>query len=160
MPSFDVVSAVDAHELANAVDQAKREIATRFDFKGVPASFELKDSVILLTAESDFQLKQMLDILGLKLTKRDIDVACLDVAEPVIALNKATQAVTVRQGVDAPLAKKIVKQVKESKMKIQAAIQGDQVRITGKKRDDLQAAMALIRAAEYDLPLQFENFRD
>ena len=160
MPSFDVVSEVDAHELSNAVDQANREIGNRFDFKGVDAKFELKESVVELTAEADFQLRQMLDILRLKMTKRSIEVGCLDVADPVVAGNKATQIATVRQGIDAALAKKMVKAIKESKMKVQAAIQGDKVRVSGKKRDDLQSAIALLKDAGYDLPLQFDNFRD
>ncbi len=160
MPSFDVVSEVDAHELSNAVDQANREIGNRFDFKGVDASFELKDSVIELAAEADFQLKQMLDILRLKMTKRSIDVACLKVDDPVITGSKATQTVTVRQGIETALAKQMVKKIKESKMKIQAAIQGEKVRVTGKKRDDLQSAMALLKDGGFDLPLQFNNFRD
>lgn len=160
MASFDVVSEVDAHELSNAVDQANREIGNRFDFKGVDAKYELKESVIELGAEADFQLKQMLDILRLKLTKRSIDVACLKVDDPVVTGSKATQAVTVRQGIDTPLAKQMVKKIKESKMKLQAAIQGEKVRVTGKKRDDLQDAIALLKEAEFDLPLQFDNFRD
>ncbi len=160
MPSFDVVSEVDAHELSNAVDQSNREIGNRFDFKGVDAKFELKESVVELTAEADFQLRQMLDILRLKMTKRAIDVTCLDIADPVVAGNRATQSATVRQGIDAALAKKMVKALKESKMKVQAAIQGDKVRVTGKKRDDLQSAIALLKDAGYDLPLQFNNFRD
>ena len=160
MPSFDVVSEVDAHELSNAVDQANREIGNRFDFKGVDAKFELKESVVELTAEADFQLRQMLDILRLKMTKRAIDVTCLDIADPVVTGNRATQIATVRQGIDAALAKKMVKAIKESKMKVQAAIQGEKVRVTGKKRDDLQSAIALLKDAGYDLPLQFNNFRD
>ncbi len=160
MPSFDVVSEVDLHELSNAVDQASREIANRFDFKGVKASFELTDNVILLTAESDFQLKQMMEILRLKLAKRDIDVAALEEADAEITNSGASQKITVRQGLDAPLAKKLVKMIKEKKMKVQAAIQGEKLRVTGKKRDDLQAVMALLREADVELPLQFNNFRD
>lgn len=160
MPSFDVVSEVDAHELNNAVDQANREIGNRFDFKGVDAKFEVKENIIEITAEAEFQLKQMLDMLRLKLTKRAIDVGCLTEGDPVITGSKATQMVTVRQGIDTPLAKKMVKAIKDSKMKIQAAIQGDKVRITGKKRDDLQSAMALLKDGGFDLPLQFNNFRD
>lgn len=160
MPSFDVVSEVDMHELTNAVDQASREIANRFDFKGVKASFDLTDNVILLTAEVDFQLRQMQEILRLKLAKRDIDVAALQVEDAEITNSSATQKLIVRQGLDAPLAKKLVKMIKEKKMKVQAAIQGDKLRVTGKKRDDLQAVIALLREADVELPLQYNNFRD
>jgi len=160
MPSFDVVSEVDAHELGNAVDQANREIGNRFDFKGVDAKYELKDSVIEQKAEADFQLKQMLEILRLKMAKRKIDVACLKIDDPVITGSRASQMVTVRQGIDTVMAKQMVKKIKESKMKIQAAIQGEKVRVTGKKRDDLQSAMALLKDGGFDLPLQFNNFRD
>ena len=160
MPSFDVVSEVEAHEVTNAVDQASREVGQRFDFKGTNAKFELKDGVITLSAPADFQLKQMLEILRLKLSKRGIDVACLKVDEPVVTGQTAKQVVTLRQGVDAELGKKIQRQIKDSKLKVQAALQDKQVRVTGKNRDDLQAAIALIRNGGYDLPLQFTNFRD
>jgi cyclic-di-GMP-binding protein len=160
MPSFDIVSELDDHEVINAIDQANREVGTRFDFKGTGANYELKDNVITLHAQVDFQLKQMLDILKLKLTKRGIDLACLAAGEPVIAGQKATQIVTLRHGVDTDTARKIVRLIKESGLKLQAAIQGEQVRVTGKKRDDLQAAMAQVRATKLDLPLQFTNFRD
>ncbi|HXW09761.1 MAG TPA: YajQ family cyclic di-GMP-binding protein [Steroidobacteraceae bacterium] len=160
MPSFDVVSEVEAHEVTNAVDQASREVGQRFDFKGTNAKFELKDGVITLSAPADFQLKQMLEILRLKLSKRGIDVACLKVDEPVVPGQTAKQVVTLRQGVDAELGKKIQRQIKDSKLKVQAALQDKQVRVTGKNRDDLQAAIALIRSGGYDLPLQFTNFRD
>ena len=160
MPSFDVVSEVDMHELSNAVDQASREIANRFDFKGVKASFELTDNVILLTAESDFQLRQMMEILRLKLAKREIDVASLQEDDVEITNSSATQKITVRQGLDAPLAKKLVKLIKEKKLKVQSAIQGDKLRVTGKKRDDLQAVMSMLHEADVELPLQYNNFRD
>ncbi len=160
MPSFDVVSEVDEHELNNAVDQASREIGNRFDFKGVNASFELKDSVITLTSDSAFQLKQMMDILHLKLTARKIDIGCLESSEPVTSMSKATQTVTVKQGIEQAIAKKIVKMIKDKKMKVQAAIQGEKLRVTGKKRDDLQAVMAFLRESDITLPLQFDNFRD
>jgi len=160
MPSFDIVSEVDAHEVTNAVDQASREVGQRFDFKGTNAKFELKDGVITLSAPADFQLKQMLEILRLKLSKRGIDVACLKVDEPVVTGQTARQVVTLRQGIDAELARKIQRQVKDSKLKVQAALQDKQVRVTGKNRDDLQAAIALVRTGGYDLPLQFTNFRD
>ena len=160
MPSFDVVSEVDEHELNNAVDQASREIGNRFDFKGVNANFELKDSVITLTSDSAFQLKQMLDVLHHKLAARKIDIGSLEASEPVTSLSKATQLVTVKQGIETAIAKKIVKMIKDKKLKVQAAIQGEKLRVTGKKRDDLQAVMAFLRESDIKLPLQFDNFRD
>lgn len=160
MPSFDVVSEFDLHEATNAVDQAAREVGTRFDFKGTDSSYEQSDGVITMISESDFQLKQMLDILQNKLGKRGIDIACLDIAEPVVSGKQSRQTITLRQGIDSDLAKKIVKLIKESKVKVQAAIQGDKVRVTGKKRDDLQQIIALLRESNFDLPLQFNNFRD
>ncbi|HWJ04621.1 MAG TPA: YajQ family cyclic di-GMP-binding protein [Steroidobacteraceae bacterium] len=160
MPSFDIVSEVDAHEVSNAVDQAAREVSQRFDFKGTNAKFELKDSVVTLSAQADFQLKQMLEILRLKLSKRGIDVACLKVDEPVVTGQTAKQVATLREGIETELGKKIQRQIKDSKLKVQAALQDRQVRVTGKNRDDLQAAIALVRKGEYDLPLQFTNFRD
>lgn len=160
MPSFDVCSEVDHHELANALDQANREVGTRFDFKGTDARFELAEQVITMHAEAEFQLQQMQDILYNKLSKRGIDVACLEVGDPTIMAKTATQPITVREGIEAPVAKKMVKLVKESKRKVQASIQGDQLRVTGKKRDDLQATMAILRDADLGLPLQFKNFRD
>jgi uncharacterized protein YajQ (UPF0234 family) len=160
MPSFDVISEVDKHELTNAVDQANRELSNRFDFKGSDARFELDDAIITQSAPSDFQLKQMLDILRQRLTTRSIDVRCLDVAEPEINLATAKQKITVKQGIEQPVAKKIVAQIKAAKLKVEAQINGDKLRITGKKRDDLQTAMALLRKSELDVPLQFNNFRD
>lgn len=160
MPSFDIVSEVDAHEVSNAVDQAAREVSQRFDFKGTNAKYELKDSVVTLSAQADFQLKQMLEILRLKLSKRGIDVACLKVDEPVVTGQTAKQVATLREGIETELGKKIQRQIKDSKLKVQAALQDRQVRVTGKNRDDLQAAIALVRKGEYDLPLQFTNFRD
>ena len=160
MPSFDIVSEIDAHEVTNAVDQAAREVGQRFDFKGTNAKFELKDGVITLSAPADFQLKQMLEILRLKLSKRGIDVACLKVEEPVVTGQTARQVVTLRQGVDAELGKKIQRQIKDARLKVQAALQDKQVRVTGKSRDDLQAAIALVRGGGHELPLQFKNFRD
>ena len=160
MPSFDIVSEIDAHEVTNAVDQAAREVGQRFDFKGANAKYELKDGVITLAAPADFQLKQMLEILRLKLSKRGIDVACLKVEEPVVTGQTARQVVTLRQGVDAELGKKIQRQIKDAKLKVQAALQDKQVRVTGKNRDDLQAAIALVRSGGHELPLQFTNFRD
>jgi cyclic-di-GMP-binding protein len=160
MPSFDVVSELDGHEVANAVDQANREVDTRFDFKGTGARFEVADFVVSLEAEAEFQLKQMTDILTQKLSKRGIDVACMKIEDPEIALNKARQKVILTHGIDSDLARKIVKLIKEAKLKVQSQVQGDQVRVTGKKRDDLQDAIALLKKAELGLPLQFTNFRD
>ena len=160
MPSFDVVSEIDGHELANAVDQANREVANRFDFKGTGARFELQDFVVSLEAQADFQLKQMLDILTQKLARRGIDVAAMAPEDPEIALNKARQKVLMKHGVETDTARKIVKLIKDGKMKLQAQIQGDQVRVTGKKRDDLQSAIQMLKQAELGLPLQFTNFRD
>lgn len=161
MPSFDTVSEVDAVEVKNSVDNANRELTTRFDFRGVDASFELNDMVVVLKAEADFQLKQMEDILRGHMAKRGVDGACLEVEKEAVHSGKTfSRRITFRQGIDQPLAKKIVKQLKDSKMKVQASIQGDKVRVTGKKRDDLQAAMKLMKEAELGLPLQFNNFRD
>lgn len=160
MPSFDVVSELDGHEVANAVDQANREVDTRFDFKGTGAKFEVADFIVTLEAQADFQLKQMMDILTQKLARRGIDVGCMKAEDPEIALNKARQKVVLRHGIESELARKIVKLVKDAKLKVQSQIQGDQVRVTGKKRDDLQEVIALLRTAELGLPLQFTNFRD
>jgi len=160
MPSFDIVSEVDKHELANAVDQASRELSTRFDFKGSGASFELEDFVVNQSASSVFQLNQMLDILRGRLSARGIDVRCLDVADPLENLGGARQKVTVRQGIDQASSKKLIAAMKDAKLKVQAQINGEKLRVSGKKRDDLQAAIALLRTVKVDLPLQFENFRD
>ena len=160
MPSFDIVSELNPHEVANALDQANREVGTRFDFKGTGAKFELAELVITLSAPADFQLKQMMDILKLKLTKRGIDIVCMKVDEPVITGQTAKQIVTLRQGIDTELGKKLQRLIKDSKLKVQAAIQDKQVRVTGKSRDDLQAAIALIRGSKLELPMQFSNFRD
>ena len=160
MPSFDIVSEVNLHELTNAVDQASREVSQRFDFKGTNAKFELKDTVVTLSAPADFQLKQMLEILRLKLSKRGIDVACLKVDEPVTTGQTAKQVITLRQGVDTELGKKIQRLIKDSKLKVQAALQDQQVRVTGKSRDDLQTAIATVKKGGFDLPLQFTNVRD
>jgi uncharacterized protein YajQ (UPF0234 family) len=160
MPSFDVVSEIDMHELTNAVDQTNREIANRFDFKGVDAKVKQEANVLTLQAQVEFQLKQMIDMLVLKLTKRGIDVEALEEGKVQETLNRATQIVTVRRGIESDLARKMVKTIKDSKMKVQAAIQGDKLRVTGKKRDDLQKVMALLREAKVGLPLQFVNYRD
>lgn len=160
MPSFDVVSEVDKHELTNAVDQANKEVSTRYDFKGLDARFEQKELVVTMIAESEFQLDQMRDIFITKLVKRSIDVSCMDFGPTTKIGMKAKKEVTMRAGIDTDTAKKIVKLIKEKKLKVQAAIQGEQVRVTGKKRDDLQGVMAFLRETDIGLPLQFNNFRD
>lgn len=160
MPSFDVVSEVDLQEVRNAADQANRVIETRFDFKGVEASFEQNDSEIKLVAEQEFQLKQMLDILREKLAKRGVDVGAMDVKDPETSLNAARQQVLIKQGIESDTAKKMVKAIKASKIKVQAQIQGDQLRVAGKKRDDLQQVITLLRESNFGLPLQFKNMRD
>ena len=160
MPSFDVVSQVNRHELNNAVDQAAREVATRFDFKGTNARIEPKDLVLMLIAPSEFQVQQLLDILKAKIAKRGIDLAALRVDPVVVSGSEARQTVTVREGLDTDLARKLVKMVKESGLKVQAQIQEKQVRVSGKKKDDLQAVIALLRAAKVELPLQYVNFRE
>jgi len=160
MPSFDVVSDFDAHEAANGVDQANREVNTRFDFKGTGSKFELDEQLITLTSQSDFQLQQMMDILRQKLAKRGIDIGCLDEQEAEITGSEARQKVIMRRGIESELARKLVKTVKSSKIKVQTAIQGDKLRVSGKKRDDLQATIRLLKETDVDLPLQYENFRD
>ncbi len=160
MPSFDVVSEVDSHEVTNAVDQANRELSQRFDFKDSGAVFELNDMTVSVKAQVEFQLKQMLEILKLRLAKRGVDVKCLEIKDPVVNLAAAVQEVTLRQGVDAEAARQIVRLVKDSKLKVQASLQGEKVRISGKQRDELQSAMALLRKAKIEMPLQFNNFRD
>ena len=160
MPSFDVVSEIDKHELTNAVDQANRELANRFDFRGTDARFCLDESVVQMTAPSEFQLQQMLDILRQRFTARSIDVRCLDLGPIESNLSGARQKVTVKQGIEQALGKKIVARLKEAKLKVEAQINGDKLRVTGKKRDDLQTAIAELRKAEFELPLQFNNFRD
>ena len=161
MPSFDTVCEADFVEVKNAVDNAAKEVSTRFDFKGTSAAIELKDKEIQLTGDADFQLQQLQDILRAKLTKRNVDVRFMDVQpSQKIGGDKVKQVVKIKNGIESELAKKIQKLIKESKMKVQAAIQGDAVRITGAKRDDLQAAMALIRKELPDHPLSFNNFRD
>ncbi len=160
MPSFDAVSEVNHHELSNAVDQANREVSTRFDFKGSGSKIELTGTQVSLHSQTEFQLDQMYDILCNKLVKRGVDIISLDRSEPVIQAKTATQQVTVREGIDSDVARKMVRLLKDSKLKVQAQIQGEQVRVTGKKRDDLQAAIALLKEAELGLALQFTNFRD
>lgn len=160
MPSFDVVSDFDAHEARNGVDQANREVTTRFDFKGTGSKYELDDTVVSLTTQSDFQLKQMMDILHQKLSKRGIDLGCLDEQEPEFSGSEARQKVIMRRGIDTDRARKLVKQIKAAKLKVQAAIQGEKLRISGKKRDDLQSVIAMLKDGDIGLPLQYENFRD
>ena len=160
MPSFDVVSEIDIHELTNAVDQTNREVTNRFDFKGTNSRIERADLKLTLVAPAEFQIKQMTDILQTKLAKRGIDVRCLQFETLKAGMSEARQEVIVRQGIDKDMARKLVKLVKDSGLKVQAAIQGDQVRVTGKKRDDLQLVMAALRTANLELPLQFTNFRD
>lgn len=161
MPSFDTVLEANMVEVRNAIDQVQREIATRFDFKGTSAQVEIKDQDITLTGDADFQLEQIAEIVRNKLTKRSVDVRFLDMGKvEKIGGDKVKQVAKVREGIASEDAKKIQQAIKNSKMKLQAAIQGDAVRVTGAKRDDLQAAMALIRTEMKDLPLTFNNFRD
>ncbi len=160
MPSFDVVSEVDKQVLTNTVDQSNRVIKNRFDFKGVDAEFERKDYLVTLRADAEFQVTQMLDILKSTLHKNGIDIRCLEEAECYQLGKQCKQEVTVRTGLESDLCKKIVKLIKDKKLKVQAQIQGDQVRVTGKKRDDLQNVIATLKEADIDLPLQFNNFRD
>jgi uncharacterized protein YajQ (UPF0234 family) len=160
MPSFDVVSELNAHEVTNAVDQANRELGQRFDFKDTGARFELKEFLVTLHAQVDFQLKQMLEILKLRLSKRGIDLSCLEVRDPKTNLAAATQEVLLKQGIDQETGKKITRLLKDSKLKVQGSVQGDKVRVQGKQRDDLQAAIQFLRGAKVEMPLQFNNFRD
>ena len=160
MPSFDIVSEVDLHEAANAVDQANREVGTRFDFKGSGARYELDGTQITMSAEVEFQLQQMLDILQTRLSRRKVDISCLEIGKVEATGRQARQFITLRQGIDRELARQIIKLIKDGRYKVQTAIQGDKVRVTGKKRDELQQIMAMLRQAKLDLPLQFDNFRD
>lgn len=160
MPSFDIVSEVDLQEVRNAVDQANREVGTRFDFKGTDSKYEQNEEKITLRAPTEFQLQQMMDILQNKLIKRGIAPGSLEIGKVESNLKESRQVVTIKQGISSELAKQLLKMIKESKLKVQAAIQGDQVRVTGKKRDDLQEAIALIKTQKITLPLQFVNFRD
>ncbi len=160
MPSFDVVSEIDAHELTNAIDQCNREVSNRFDFKGTNSRIEHSEAVLTLIAPAEFQIKQIADILHSKLSKRGIDVSCLDYGEIRESNNEARQEITVRQGIDKELARKIVKLVKTTKLKVQSSIQGTQVRVSAKKRDDLQDTIAFLKDQKLGLPLQYTNFRD
>ncbi|TVP88969.1 MAG: YajQ family cyclic di-GMP-binding protein [Pseudomonadaceae bacterium] len=161
MPSFDVVSELDKHEVTNAVDNATKDLERRYDLRG-KGSFEFQDKAqqVIISADADFQLEQMLEILKINLVKRKVDIQCLDVKDPYGSGKQIKQEVLLREGIDKELAKKIVAAIKDAKIKVQAAIQGEQVRVTGKKRDDLQEVMALLRAGEFSMPLQFNNFRD
>ena len=160
MPSFDAVSRVDAHELGNAVDQAKRELDNRYDLRGTGARFELQDFLITEFAQSEYQLNQLLDILRLRLAARHIDPRCVELGEVQVNLAEARRTITIRQGIETALAKRLVAGLKEARLKVDAQINGDKLRVSGKKRDDLQSAMALLRKHSSELPLQFENFRD
>ena len=162
MPSFDAVLDPNLVEVKNAVDQTAKEIGTRFDFKGSSAKVELKEKIVTVWADSDFQIGQVMDILLAKLSKRNVDIRFLDRSAKIekIGGDKVKQPITIKSGIDSDTAKKIQTLIKQSKMKVQAAIQGEAVRVTGAKRDDLQAAMALIRKDVPDAPLSFDNFRD
>ncbi|PHS73152.1 MAG: YajQ family cyclic di-GMP-binding protein [Cycloclasticus sp.] len=160
MPSFDVVSEVDMHELTNAVDQANREVGTRFDFKGTDATYELVGHEVTLLGEANFQLGQMLDIFRIKLSRRGVDVDCMDVQQAEQSGLKVKQKVLIKEGLDSESAKKVIKLIKDKKFKVQAQIQQEQVRVTGKKRDELQAVMAMLKAESLGFPLQYKNFRD
>ncbi len=160
MPSFDVVSEVEMHELKNAIDQANREVGTRFDFKGMDCSFSLNDDEITLKAEGEFQLKQMRDVLRAKMVKRKIDTGALDIQNPEGSLKNTRQKILLKQGLDGDAGRKVTKLIKTGKFKVQTQIQGNQVRITSKKRDDLQAVMAMLREESIGVPVQFTNFRD
>jgi len=160
MPSFDVVSEVDWHEVTNAVDQANRELQTRFDFRGVEAKFERNDEIVRVTAEAEIQLDQMIDILRAKFVKRSIDPKVMEIGEQEHVGKLLHKNVRIQQGIESLLAKKIVKMIKDRKMKVQSAIQGEKVRVTGKKRDDLQQVISMLKEAELDVPLQYNNFRD
>ncbi len=160
MPSFDIVSEIDIPELNNAIDQANKELKQRFDFKGTNAVITLADKLVTLEADSDFQINQMRPMLYQKMTKRNVDVACVETKEIRISGKRAKQDLSVQEGIDQTLAKKIIKLIKDKKLKVQAQIQGEQVRVTGKKRDDLQSVMAMLKNEEFDMPLQYQNFRD
>ena len=162
MPSFDIVSEVDKTEVKNAVEQTNKEVSTRFDFKGSDARIEQAELVLTVFSDNDFQLGQVQDILNAKLTKRGVDIKCLDISEKIdkVSGNKVKRSCTVKVGVEIELAKKIVKLLKESKLKAQASIQGDTVRVSGKNRDDLQSAIQFVKKSITDFPLQYQNFRD
>jgi uncharacterized protein YajQ (UPF0234 family) len=160
MPSFDIVSEVNLHEVTNAVDQSNREIGNRFDFKGTDSRVEQNEAILTLHSDNEFQIRQVLDILHKKLAKRGVDIAALSEGEVTGSGHKATLVITIRQGIDQDTARKLVRQIKDTKLKVQASIQGDKVRVNGKKRDDLQKIISSLRDSGTDLPLQFINFRD
>lgn len=160
MPSFDIVSEVDTHELSNAVDQAHREISNRFDFKGSDAKVTLKDTIVTMEAQVEFQIKQIYDVVTQKMAKRGIDLACVEKSKLQEGNNRATQNLVINQGIDGEIAKKITKSLKQQNFKIQTQVQGEKVRVTGKKRDDLQQVMQFLREMSLGVPLQFNNFRD
>lgn len=160
MPSFDIISEFDKHELTNAVDQANKEVSTRFDFKGTDSRFELNEDKLIMISTSTFQLQQMFSVACSKLSKRGIDIACMETGEAKPSGKGMRQEIVMKQGLDSTLAKKIVKLIKDKKLKVQAAIQGEQVRVTGKSRDDLQEVIKMLREESLGMPLQFENFRD
>lgn len=160
MPSFDVVSEVDWHEITNAIDQANRELQTRFDFRGVEAKFEKQEQSVRVTAEADIQLDQMIDILRAKMVKRSIDPKVMDIGDQEHVGKLLHKNVQIQEGLESLFAKRVVKLIKEKKLKVQAAIQGDKIRVTSKKRDDLQQVMATLKEEDFDVPLQYNNFRD
>mgnify|MGYP002628277025 FL=1 len=161
MPSFDIVSEVDMHEVNNAIGQANREVDTRFDFKGVDAKFAVtEESEVMVSAEVDFQIRQMLEILRAKLVKRGVDIKSFVEGDVETTGQKASMRVKIQQGIDSEIARKIVKKVKETKIKVQTAIQGDKLRVSGKKRDDLQNVMSVLKESNLGIPLQYNNFRD
>lgn len=160
MPSFDIISEFDMHEATNAVDQANKEVGTRFDFKGTNSSFEMTDEKVVMISESTFQLQQMFAVICAKLSRRGIDIACMEVGDAKGSGKMMRQEITLKQGIDSATAKKIVKLIKDKKLKVQAAIQGDKVRVTGKKRDDLQEVIQMLRDEKLETPLQFDNFRE
>ncbi|MDI1353255.1 MAG: YajQ family cyclic di-GMP-binding protein [bacterium] len=161
MPSFDIVSETNEVELKNAVDNAEREVTTRFDFRGVEATIVLKDLSVTLRSESDFQVRQLEDLFRSHCIKRNVDTSGVDIEdEPVHSGKFYSLTMTFKQGIDQPTAKDIIKYIKEAKAKVQASIQGDKIRVTGKKRDDLQETIALLKKSDIELPLQYENFRE
>lgn len=160
MPSLDIVSEINMEEVRNATDNATRELSTRFDFRGVEASFEWKSPTVIIKAEIDFQLNQLQDIFRSQLAKRKIDARAMKASDPAFSGKTCSQTITFQEGIETSVAKKVVKLIKDSKLKVQASIQGEQVRVTGKKRDDLQAVMQLVRESELEQAFQFNNFRD
>lgn len=160
MPSFDIVSEVDKHELTNAVDQAKRDLDNRYDLRGTSARFELEDSVITQFGDSEFALDQMLEILHKRLAGRKIDLRALEMDDVESNVSGARRRITIKQGLEQTQAKKLIARIKDAKLKVETQIAGEKVRVIGKKRDDLQAVIALLRKSDLELPLQFDNFRD